>query len=130
MANITQDVCSATGTCKVPRHFRLLLNLSQISLGVVIGASLSEPQGVMMSTALACMRACLRTYVRTYVRVGEACLGTSEVWDMIGSLRTSAYTEIARGQERLAAQRGSDHHEEVPEKFFPCTCSYEGEVCA
>ncbi len=77
MANITQDVCSATGTCKVPplRHFRLLLNLSQISLFVVIGASLSEPQGVMMSTALACVRACLRTYVR----VGEACLGTSEV---------------------------------------------------
>ncbi len=30
---------------------------------MLIGASLSEPQGVMMSTALACVRACLRTYV-------------------------------------------------------------------
>ncbi len=36
----------------------------------LIGASLSELQGVMMSTALAC--------VHTYVHVGEACLGTSE----------------------------------------------------
>ncbi len=37
-----------------------------------------EPErapGVMMSTALACVRAC----VRTYVPVGEACLGTSAV---------------------------------------------------
>ncbi len=45
-----------------------------ISLWDFIGASLSELQGVMMSTGLACVRA----YV-LYVCVGEACLGASEV---------------------------------------------------
>ncbi len=46
---------------------------------IVIGTSLSEPQGVMMSTALACVHACVPACVHTYVLVGEACLGTSEV---------------------------------------------------
>ncbi len=45
----------------------------------LIGASLSEPQGVMMSTALACVRAYLCACVRTYVRVDEACLGTTYI---------------------------------------------------
>ncbi len=33
----------------------------------VIGANLSEPQGVMMSTALACVRVCLCACVRACV---------------------------------------------------------------
>ncbi len=58
----------------------VLTAILSIYICVFIGASLSEPQGVMMSTALACVRTCVHACVRTYVRVGEACLGTSEIW--------------------------------------------------
>ncbi len=65
----------------------------------IIGASLSEPQGVMMSTSLLHLRACVRTYIHTYTymyvrtyvsampawkRVKSVWLGTSAVWDLMG----------------------------------------------
>ncbi len=127
----------------------------------------SEPQGVMMSTALACVHACVhacvpacvpRTCVRTYVRVGEACLGTSEVcnnwlrasrglpgneWSQCGWERLQSDVRVAEneridGDLRLRAKNAWQRSGAaiikkkrfVPEKFCPCTCSYEGEVCA
>ncbi len=67
----------------------------------VVGASLSEPQGVMLSTALVCVHAYLCT-CRLGLPGNECSLGSD------GGLRTSA-----EGQRvRLTAQRGSDHHRE------------------
>ncbi len=88
-------------------------------------------------------------------RVGEACLGTSEVCNKC--LRASrglpgnksmwlgmsavlvqfdrvAENERIDGEPRTPAawqHSGAAIIERfVPEKFCPCTCSYEGEVCA
>ncbi len=89
-----------------------------------LGASLSEPQGVMMSTALACVRTCVHACVRTCVSVGEACLGTSEVWDSVAEivwLRMSA-----KGQDCLARHGSREAKKRfVPEKFLLCACSYD-----
>ncbi len=81
-----------------------------------IGVSLSEPQGVIMSTSLAC--------VRTGLPVGEACLRTSKVICIsvtenecsLGSdgwLRTSSYTEAAlyRVSDLLAMVSGTREQE-------------------
>ncbi len=52
----------------------------------IIGASLSEPQGVMMSTALTCVPVPAYVSARpAWERVKSvARLGTSAVWDLMG----------------------------------------------
>ncbi len=79
-----------------------------------------------MSTALLCVHACMRAYV-------SACLGTSEVrvagneCSVIGLLKTSVWRELARGSGAVIITKKRF----VPDKKkFPCTCSYEGKVCA
>ncbi len=111
-----------------------------------IGASLSEPQGVMMSTALACVHAYIRTC--TYVPACRRGLPGKERgdcgWERVksgidlsselaaaddgsdGSLRTDKNAWQRSGAAIITEKRFG------PENFLPCACSYmyEGKVCA